>query len=101
MAGDLDLQRLALARRDRDVEIPRVGRDPVDRTAPAAEIAAYHAHHRAIVFNDLRDVAAADVLIPRRGHLERGGEIRPQLEPVHPALLVALGHLLMDDAAAG
>ena len=39
-------------------------------------------------------------LITRRGHLERRRQVRPQLESVHAARRVALGHLLMDDAAA-
>ena len=32
---------------------------------------------------------------------ERGGEVRPELEPVHPSVLVAFGHLLMKYSASG
>src|SRR5271155_5255800 len=38
--------------------------------------------------------------ISRAGHLERCREIRPQLKPRHASGLIALGHLLMDNAAA-
>ena len=44
---------------------------------------------------------AVDVLIARRRHLERGGQVGPKLEAVHAALRVALRHLLMHDAAPG
>ncbi len=40
-------------------------------------------------------------LVAGRRHLVGGGQIRPQLEPVHAAGAVAVGHLLVDDAAAG
>src|SRR5262249_31399419 len=36
----------------------------------------------------------------RRRDVGRPGEVGPQLEAVHPAVRVALGHFLMEDAAA-
>ena len=56
---------------------------------------------RAVVVGDLRDRRAFDVLIARRRHLERSGQVGPQLEAVHAALRVALRHFLMHDAAPG
>src|SRR2546422_5400986 len=41
-----------------------------------------------------------DVLVARPGHLQGGGQIRPELEPVHASLRVAARHLLMEDPAA-
>src|SRR2546422_3775188 len=40
-----------------------------------------------------------DVLVARPGHLQGGGQIRPELEPVHASLRVAARHLLMEDPA--
>ena len=56
---------------------------------------------RPVVVHHFGDVLALHVLIPRRGHLQRRGQIRPELEAVHAAGLIALRHLLMKDAAAG
>ena len=101
MALELDRQRLALARRHPDVEIARVGGDALDRAALAPEIAAHHAHAGAVVIDDFGDFGGLDVLIARRRHLQRRRQIGPELEAVHAALLVALRHFLMQDAAAG
>ena len=101
MALDLDLEGLALARRHEDVEIARIGGDAVDRALLAPELAADDAHARAVVVDDLRDLGALDVLVARRGHLQRRRQIGPELEAVHAALRVALRHFLMHDAAAG
>ena len=92
---------LRLAGRHRDVEVDRVGGDAVDRAGLAPEIAADDADVRAVVVGDLRDVGGLHFLVARRGHLERRREIGPQLEAVHAAGRVALGHFLVDDAAAG
>ena len=99
MARRLDGQGLAPPRRYPHVEVARVGSDAFHGTRLTPEAAAHDAHARPIVIHHLRDVARADVLVARIGHLERSGEVRPQLEPVHPAALVALRHLLMKDAA--
>ena len=40
-------------------------------------------------------------LIARRGHFLRRRKIGPELEAVHAASRIALGHFLVDDAAAG
>ena len=54
----------------------------------------------AVIIDHRRDVAGRHVLVARRGHLERRRQIRPELEAVHAAGLVALRHFLVDDAAA-
>ena len=56
---------------------------------------------RAVVVGDFGDVGGLHFLIARVGHLQRGGKIGPELEAVHAAGRIALGHFLMDDAAAG
>src|SRR2546425_8729857 len=100
MARRLDRQGLSHARRDPHVEIARIRRDAFDGAGLAPEAAADDAHARAVVVHDFRDVARQDVLVAWMSHLERSGEVRPQLEAVHPAALVAPRHLLMQDAAA-
>src|SRR5215211_2409481 len=97
----LDRQGLSLSGRDEDIEIARLGGHPFDRSAPAPEVAANDAHTGAVVVDDLGDHAGRNVLVARRGHLQRRGQIRPELEAVHAALVVALRHLLMHDPAAG
>ena len=58
VALGLDLERLALAGRHRDVEVARVGGDAVDGAAPTPELAADDPHHRAVVVDDLGDLGA-------------------------------------------
>ena len=87
--------------RDGHVEVDRVGGDAGDGTFFAPEVAADDAGLRAVVLGGDGDFGGFDFLVMRGGHLERGGEIRPQLEAVHAARFVALGHFLVDDAAAG
>ena len=77
-----------------------IGRDALDRALLSPEVADDHPHARAVVVHDFGDVVRRDVLIARRGHLERRRQVRPELEPVHPSLRVALRHLLVHDAAA-
>src|SRR2546426_210836 len=93
-------QRLLHPRRDPYGQVPRVGRDALDGTGRAAEVADRHPYARPVVGHDFRDVFRQDVLVARIGHLERARKVRPQLKPVHPAALVALGHLLVQDAGA-
>src|SRR4051812_8230356 len=91
---------LGLAGRHEDIEVSRIGCDAFDRSFPAPELAANHPRNRAVIVSDLGNVAGGDVLIARRGHLERGRQVGPELEAMHAALAVALRHLLMEDAAA-
>src|ERR1700687_4364108 len=53
---------------------------------------------RVLYFGNL---AARDAAVARRRHFIRRRQVRPQLEPVHRPARIALGHLLVDDAAAG
>ena len=73
---------------------------PFDRARASPEFPADYAHVRPVVIRDGWDVAGGDVLVARRGHLQRRGQVRPQLEAVHPPLRIPLRHLLVDDAAA-
>src|SRR5580704_19070269 len=100
MMSGLDGQRLPLARSNRNVEINRVGRDAIHGTFLSPETSAYHAHMRAVVIFYLGDIEGLHFLIAWRSHFQRRRKIRPQLETMHPARLVAFGHLLMNDAAA-
>ena len=97
----LDGKRLAHPRRHPDIEVARIGGDAIHRTGLAPEVAAHHPHARAVVVHHLRDVGRPDVLVAWPGHLERGRQVGPQLEPVHPPPRVALGHLLVENAAPG
>src|SRR5262249_48934563 len=66
----LDRQRLAPPRRDEDVEIARVGGNPLDRTAPTPEVSADNPDAGAVVVDDLRNFGGLDVLVARRRHLQ-------------------------------
>ena len=55
---------------------------------------------RTVIVRDFRNLGSFHLLITWRGHFERGRKIGPQLKPMHPARLVALRHLLMNNAAA-
>ena len=101
MTRRLDRQGLSLAGRNRYVEVDGIGGDAIDRAALSPEISADDFHVRAIVVDDFRNVSRLHFLITRRGHLERGRKIAPQLKSVHPSGVIALGHFLVNDAAAG
>src|SRR5262245_7991059 len=96
----LDWQGLAQPRGNPDVEIPGVGCNALDRSSPAPEIAAHDAHAGAVVIDDLGNLRGPNVLVARLGHLERGGQVGPELEAVHAAMCVAFRHFLVEDAAA-
>jgi hypothetical protein len=65
------------------------------------ELAAHDPHDRAVVVGHLGDVARDHVLVARRRHLQRRGEVGPQLETVHSPLRIPLRHLLVKNAAPG
>jgi hypothetical protein len=100
-AVGVDLEGLLPARRHRDVDIGRLGGDAVDRAALAPEFAADDARGGAVIIDLDRDVGSGDVLIARRGHLHRRRQVGPELEAVHLAGEIALGHFLVHDAASG
>src|SRR6267143_363892 len=100
MTRDFDWERLPAAWRYGDVKIDGIGRDAVDRAGLAPEFSTDDAHVRAVVVLDLRYVQRLYFLVARCGHLQRRRQVRPQLEAVHAAGRVALGHFLVNDAAA-
>src|SRR5690348_856372 len=97
----LHRQSLAHSRGNPDIKIPGVGRKALNRPSFAPVMAAHDAHAGAIVIDDLRYLRSLYVLVARVGHLERGGQVGPQLETVHAALCVTLRHFLVEDTAAG
>ena len=96
----LDDERFAPARRNRNIEVARLGGDAVHGSLLAPEVATDHAHASAIVVDHFRDVPRRDVLISGRRHLEGRRKVRPELKPVHAPERVAARHLLVEDAAA-
>ena len=100
-AVGVDRERLLLSSRHEHIEVAGIGRDAVHRTALAPELAADHAHGGAVVVDDFGDRLGLHVLIARRRHLQRRGEVGPQLEAVHPSLRIALRHFVVHDAATG
>src|SRR5690242_19819362 len=92
---------LRLVRRNRDVEISRIGSDAFYWTALAPEIADDDPRARPIVIGNFRYSFREDVLVARIGHLQMLRQVRPQLEAVHAAVLIAARHFLVKDAAAG
>src|SRR5258708_18536705 len=93
--------RLAHAGGNPHVEVTGIGGDTLDGAALTPEIAGDDAHAGAVVIHDFGDFLRMNVLIARIGHLQAARQVRPELEAVHAAALVALGHLLMEDAATG
>jgi len=91
---------LAFSRRHRNIKIDRVGRNSIHRPLLTPKTAADNPHMRAVVVGQLGDFAGFHFLISRCGHLQRRGQVRPKLKPMHPARRVAFRHFLMDDAAA-
>ena len=101
MASGLDRQGLAQARRDEDVEIARLGAMP--STGPRLPQNSPQTTRTRVPSSSTTSGISlpGDVLVARRRHLQRRGQVRPQLEAVHAALRVTLRHLLVEDAAAG
>src|SRR4051794_9491524 len=94
-------QGLAPARRDRDIDIRGIGSDAFHRAFLAPEVSADKPHMRSVIVSDFRNLRGLYFLVTRRRHLERRRKIGPELEAMHAAGGIALGHFLMDDAAAG
>ena len=77
---------LAAARRHRDVEVARIGGDAVDRTASLPRTRPHTTRTRVPSSSVTSGMSRrGDVLVARRGHLERGRQVRPELEAVHAA----------------
>src|SRR5207249_10246943 len=93
-------QHLPPPRRHTHIQINRVRRDAFDRPRLAPKLPAHHAHLRPVVISNLGNLHGFHFLVTRRRHLQRRGQVRPQLKPVHAPGGVALGHLLGDDPPA-
>ena len=101
MTRSFDWKGFSAPGRHRDVDVHGIRGDSVHRATFSPKRTADDADLSAVVVGDNRDFRGLDLLISGISHLERRRQIRPQLEAVHAALLIALGHLLMDDSAAG
>src|SRR5215467_873845 len=97
----LDRDGFSQAWRNRHIEVNRVRRDPVHGAGRPPKAPADDANLGSVVVCDYWDVGRLHLLVTRRRHLERRREIGPQLESMHPSVLVALRHLLMNDPAPG
>src|SRR5216684_2580475 len=83
-----------------DVEVLGTGDDVAHRAGHAAYRAGDDLDGRAAGVSHFRDLRAPHPAIARRHHLVLRGQVGPELEAVHGAIGVTLGHLLVDDAAA-
>src|SRR5262249_5801592 len=101
VTGAVDGDPFFSAGRHRDVDVDRIGGNPFDDATAPPELAGDDPRVRAVVVGRFRDVGRLDVLVARRGHLERSRQVRLELEAVAPAAGVSLRHLLVQDAAAG
>src|SRR3974390_766323 len=101
MARVLDGQRLAAARRNRNIDINRIGGNSFYRSPLAPEAAADETHMGAVVIGYLWDFVRFHFLVARWSHLQGGGQIGPELKSVHAPSRVAARHLLVDDARSG
>src|SRR5579883_906205 len=100
MPVGFDGQGFAPPGRDGDIQIARVGRNPIDGSALAPEFTADDPNGGAVVIGNLRDLGGRNILVARRGHLQRRRQVGPQLEAVHASVGIALRHLLVQDSAA-
>jgi len=66
----------------------------------APEFSTNHPDSGFVVVGDFGDSTCRNVLITRIGHLQVCGQIRPQLEAVHPATAIPFRHLLVENAAS-
>jgi len=88
-------------RRHRDVKIRRIDNDILHRSHGPAGLAADDFHPDAALEGYRRNLPAHNPSIAGSHHLVVGGEVRPNLEAPHEAVLVTPRHFLVDDAAAG
>src|SRR5437879_6319761 len=69
IARGLDLQPLLLSRRDRDIDVIRIGGDPFDWPTLSPKLATDDTHTGAIVIGDFRNRARRNVLVAWVRHL--------------------------------
>ena len=86
---------------DGDIEIFRVGDDILDRPDGAVNLTADDFDFDALIKRDFGNLMALNVSIAGGHHLVGSGEVGPELKAVHAAPVIALGHFLVNDAAAG
>ena len=87
--------------RERNIEILGLDDNVSHRTLYTLKGSADDLNHGTALGHDLRHLRALYVAVPGSHHLMGFGEVGPELKSLHDAFAVSLGHLLMDDAAAG
>src|ERR1700691_1278798 len=80
VACGLHREGLPAARSHRHIQAHRVRRDAIHGTGLTPKLAANHAHVRAVVVRDFRNLGGLHLLVTRRSHFERGWEVGPKLE---------------------
>ena len=83
------------------IEVFGLDDDVVHGAAHAVDLAGDDLDPGAVGQGGFRDVGGGQAAVAGRHHLQGGREVGPELEAVHGAVGVALGHLLVDDAGAG
>src|SRR5258705_5294822 len=87
--------------RERHVEKERLGDDLAHRALSSLRLPRDDAHRGSAGGFDQRDLALLHLAVARLHHLAARRQVRPELKAPHLSLAVALGHLLVDDAASG
>lgn len=88
------------AGREHDVEIFRIYDYVPDWPLFALHSPGNDLDLRPALCNDLRNLVALDVSVPRGHHLVGSWEIGPELKTFHHAVIIPFGHLLVDNAAS-
>ena len=78
----------------------RVGSYSLHWPLLAPELTADDARPGPIVLGHLGNGGRGNVLVARVRHLERCGQVGPELEPMHPPLRITFWHFLVQNAAA-
>src|SRR2546427_7118786 len=97
----VDVEPFPLTSRHKNVEVIRIGSYSFHRPLFAPEFTTHDSHASAVVVSHLGYRARRNILVARIGHLQRRGQVGPELEAVHPAMRISLRHLLVENAAAG
>src|SRR5580704_15284611 len=100
VAGRLDWQSLPPALSDGHIEVDRIGGDPVHGPGFPPKVSADDANLSGVVVSDDRNIECLNLLVAGLRHFKQGGEVRPQLKPVHSTCMITLRHLLMDNPAS-
>ena len=96
----VDRKRTAGTRRDRHIEVPRIGGNSFHGAGLSPEVPHDDPDGCSIIVDYLWNVVRPDILVAGLSHLHGARQVGPELEPVHPAVPIPLRHLLMQDPTA-